>query len=169
MSLVYLLDGYNIIHRIPLLAEKDLEDSRDHLIRMIEVHRPQGSFNNSVTIVFDSQSGGGAVEVSSSVKVVFSSGESADDYIKKAVARSPAKKRIVVVTDDKEIQFFVKPLGARVVGVDEFLSRMTDFSGKKRSVHKPGSDPQEAKHLSKTLEHQITSELEKIWLGKKAG
>ena len=57
MSLIYLIDGYNVIHRIPALVDKDLETSRDHLIRLIEIHRPQGSLQNSVTVIFDSSSG----------------------------------------------------------------------------------------------------------------
>ena len=96
MSLNYLLDGYNIIHRLPVLTQKNLEDARNDLIRFIEIHRPQGSSNNSVTIVFDGQPGMGGQPDASGVKIIFSSGESADDYIKRAVSRSPRDRKSVV-------------------------------------------------------------------------
>ena len=158
MSLNYLLDGYNIIHRLPVLAQKTLEDARNDLIRFIEIHRPQGSFNNSVTIVFDGQIGMGGPPDASGVKIIFSSGESADDYIKRAVSRSPHKKSTVVVTDDRDIQFYVRAQGAQVKSVDEFLSR--------KEAEKNSEAAEDSKYISKTLEYKITAEFEQIWLTK---
>ena len=99
MSLIYLLDGYNIIKRIPRLAQEKLEDSRASLIHFIEINRPQGSLNNTVTIVFDGQPGMIGQSGSEMVRVVFSRGESADDCIKKMVLSSKNSKRMVVVTE----------------------------------------------------------------------
>ena len=158
MSLNYLLDGYNIIHRLPVLAPKKLEDARDDLIRFIEIHRPQGSSNNPVTIVFDGQTGMGGPPKSASVKIIFSSGESADDYIKRAVSRSPQKKNTVVVTDDRDIQLSVRAQGAQVKSVDEFLSR--------KEAAKNSAATEDSKYISKTLEYKITAEFEQIWLTK---
>ena len=160
MSLNYLLDGYNIIKHIPRLAQKRLEDSRESLIRLIETYRPQGSPQNSVTIVFDGQEGliGGETQ-SGCVKTIFSSGESADDRIKKIVSRAEHKKRIVVVTNDKDIKFSVRAQGAAVLTVDEFMERM--HPPKKRA-----SSSTETKNISQTLEYQITQEMEQIWLKK---
>ncbi len=56
MSIHYLLDGYNIIHQMPAALDlTKLEDQRRHLIRFVEQHRPQGSANNRVTIIFDGE------------------------------------------------------------------------------------------------------------------
>ena len=139
-----------------MLAPKKLEDARDDLIRFVEIHRPQGSFNNTVTIVFDGQTGMGGPPKSASVKIIFSSGESADDYIKRAVSRSPQKKNTVVVTDDRDIQLYVRAQGARVKSVDEFLGRTA----------KKSAATEDSKYISKTLEYKITSEFEQIWLTK---
>ena len=149
-----------------MLAPKKLEDKRDDLIRFIEIHRPQGSFNNTVTIVFDGQPGMWGQPKSSEVKIIFSSGESADDYIKRAVSGAVHKKNIVVVTNDRDIKLYVRSQGARVKSVDEFLGRVNvSASGKKRAA-KSSEVTQDSKHISKTLEYKITTEFEQIWLNK---
>ena len=57
MSLHYILDGYNILKQIPAFNDLSLEDGRRGLMRWIETQRPQGSVNNTVTVVFDGESG----------------------------------------------------------------------------------------------------------------
>ena len=162
MSLHYLLDGYNIIHQMPRSSPQKLEEERGALIRFIEVYRPQGSFRNAVTIVFDGKPGMFPMPSSSSVKTIFTAGESADEKIKRIVAESRNQKNWVVVTDDRDIQYAVRAMGAEVCPVQDFLGRIP---GKKK-VRK-GLNPkavEENKDISKTLEFKITSEFEKIWL-----
>src|SRR3989338_5991790 len=108
MSLHYLLDGYNIIHQIPKLANGTLEEQRQKLIAYIEQLRPQGSPSNQVTIVFDGQPQMMQSLMRSPVKVTFSQNESADDKIKKLVYEAGNKKNIVVVTNDRDIQYAVR-------------------------------------------------------------
>ena len=149
-----------------MLAPKKLEDARSDLIRFIEIHRPQGSLNTTVTIVFDGQAGMWGQPKSSNVKIVFSSGESADDYIKRTVSRSPHKKSMVVVTNDRDIKLYVRSQGARVKSVDEFLGRVDVFAAGKKGAAKNSQATEDSKYISKTLEHKITSEFERIWLTK---
>ena len=169
MSLHYLLDGYNIIKQAPELAQKKLEDGRNGLIRMIEIYQPQGSLNNRVTIVFDGQPGMWGQASVPTVNVIFTETGSADDKIKSLVEDSRLKKNIVVVSDDKDIKFAVRPLGATVMGVKEFLSKCrprstsTKFSSKKIKMRVK----EEEKSISKSLEYKITSEFERIWLDKR--
>ncbi len=135
------------------------------MIRLIEIRRPQGSPKNSVTIVFDGSAGRWAQPASPSVRVVFSLDQSADDEIKKMVMGSSAKKRTVVVTNDNDIRFFVRHLGARTISVKDFLGPVTGFWGPKgASSPKKGPGEGEEKYISKTLEYKITSEMEKIWV-----
>ncbi len=131
---------------------------------MIELHRPQGSIKNSVTIVFDGQPGIVGRARASSVRVVFSENESADDRIKAMVERSPAPKSTVVVTNDKEIKFRVRSLGAQVLGVEEFFARMSSRPQGTAPGKSKKSSREDAKVISKTLEYEITTEFEKIWL-----
>ena len=164
MSLHYLLDGYNIIKKTPSLASKKLEEGRQGLISLIENRQPQGSMKNTVTIVFDGQPGMLGRELSGTVKVFFTSHETADERIKHVVAKAPNKKIFIVVTDDREIKYYVRALGAKVLSVKEFLEK-TELPDQKKS-QKATHVSEKPKNISKTLEYEITSEFQKIWLNK---
>lgn len=133
-----------------------LEDQRQQLIQWIESRAPQGSLRNTVTVVFDGRSdvwGGGAVP--SPVQIIFSREESADEKIIRMVEEAAHKKSVVVVTDDRSLQYSVRALGAKVSGVQTFLGQGAPV---------PVRRPESGKDISKTLEHKITSEFTKIWL-----
>ena len=157
MSLHYLLDGYNIIHQMPLSARKKLEDHRQHLIQWIESCRPQGSLRNAVTIVFDGKTDvwGGMGSGSASVRVFFAHGQSADEKIIRMVEEAAHKKNVVVVTDDRSLKYAVRALGAKVSGVQTFLGQGSSA---------PAGRVESGKNISKISEHKITSELTEIWL-----
>jgi len=165
MSLHYLLDGYNITNQISTLSSKDPEEQRMGLVRQVEQLRPQGSLRNKVTIVFDGQPGFLSQCKSSCADVIFSDGESADEKIKRIVVAAKNKKSIVVVTDDRSIQYAVRSQGAKVSPVKEFLAKRNKASskevlkGKKTVASRP-------KVISKKLEFEINSELGEIWLKK---
>ncbi len=150
---------------MPTLALGKLEDERKRLVHLIESRQPQGSLKNEVTIVFDGRVGIWGGQHSSMVKVIFSENESADDRIKKIVAQSSNSKNFVVVTDDRDICYAVRACGARLMSVKDFLGKIELPKGRSKMNHlKPLIAP---KDISKTLEFQITSELEGIWLKKK--
>ncbi len=149
------------MHRLPDLVQKEFNEARLILIRLIEIHQPQGSSNNEVTVVFDGQPGIWNWS-EASVKVVFTLSESADDYIKRYVAGSQAKRSIVVVTDDRDIKYFVRAQGAKVLSVDEFLGKIKNSSRRPGRPAKSGSV--EGKSISETLKAKITTEFERIWL-----
>lgn len=156
---------------MPSSDAQRLEDRRHQLVQFIELRRPQGSPRNPVTIVFDGQAGHWSGPDSSGVRVVFSEGEIADTRIVRMVSEAPNKKSVVVVTDDREIRYTVRALGAQVSGVQEFLGRVLKSSSKMRGGKKESGSSQERgateKHISQTLAHTITSEFEKIWLNPK--
>ena len=163
MALHYLLDGYNIIKQVPSLVGRPWEDGRASLVKIIETEHPQGS--NRVTIIFDGWPGRIDTPNTVSVEVIFSCDASADDRIKKIIAEAANKKSFVVVTDDRDIQYYVRSLGAKVVKVSEFLSQRKSHQDKRYSGQQ--SDDKQTKVIPLTLQEKITSELEKIWLGKK--
>ncbi len=110
------------------------------------------------------------------VKVIFTRGRSADEEIKAVVAGSDYRKNMVVVTDDRDIQYTVRALGAKVCGVSEFLGkgRVSRASSAPAQGGAGGEgkqarqmEPPAEKYIPKTLEHKITSEMEKIWLKNK--
>jgi len=167
MSLRYLLDGYNIVHQLKNLYLKELEEQRKGLVRFIEIQQPQGSIKNSVTIIFDGQDGYGDQQYSSIVKVIFSKGESADCLIKKMVAKSNNKKRIIVVSNDREIQCFIAALGAQACSVQNFLNQVKSVKIKMKQRGSEENRKEDAKRISKELEYKITSELSDIWVKKR--
>ena len=167
MSLQFLLDGYNIITRIRGLSQETLEDQRKFLVRLVAVNRPQGSVKNTVTIVFDGKCGIIGTSDAAHVKVIFSRGQSADDTIKKIVGQAAHKKNIIVVTDDRDIQYAVRAMGAKIMSAQEFLTK-SKTAGQSRLSSPTAVHGREAgKNIPRTVEFKITSEFEKIWLRDK--
>jgi predicted RNA-binding protein with PIN domain len=67
-------------------------------------------------------------------------------------------KNIVVVSDDKEIKFFIRSLGSKVMSIEEFMQTKEKAREalKQKELIKP--------ELNYTQVHQINEELKKIWL-----
>jgi len=126
------------------------------LVNFIERNNLRGSANNKVTIVFDGQVGILDNVVRGWIKVIFSKGESADSKIKSLVQEAANPKNIIVVSDDRDIQYAVRAMGAKICSVKDF----TEKANKKVVVDR-------GKNISKTMEFQINKELSDLWLKKK--
>ena len=158
MSLRYAIDGYNIIKH-PLFtqqAAKKIQDSRISLLEFIRINRLCGSRKNKVTVVFDGYPDSRYPGYDEDMEVIFSRKESADDVIKRLVQEWGNFKNTVVVSEDKEIKFFVRPYGVKVEEVAEF------FRCKEKAVMK-SKESIEPK-LTYTQMHKINKELMQIWL-----
>lgn len=163
MSLHFVIDGYNLIKQTPALNKDNLEDSRVALIKFLNIHRPQGSANNRVTVVFDGAQGNFYYRLASpSLEIIFSGHQSADDKIRRLVEESAHPKTIVVVTNDREIQLSVRQFRAQVRSVDEFLKKFNAPQKLKQKTDKKNSTDEKA--LSYSLEGKITEEMKRIWL-----
>ncbi len=103
----------------------------------------------------------------STVKVIFTSGESADEKIKEIVSQAQNKKQIVVVTDDRAIQYYVRSLGAAVMSVADFLAKFNSPYGKVKMALESLGPVESTKGIPKALEYQITAELARLWLKPK--
>jgi predicted RNA-binding protein with PIN domain len=115
-----LIDGYNVAKLgWPALA---LDMQRQVLLDAVEnVARRYGS---DLTVVFD---GAEVIGASSDqrrlVRVVYSpEGVIADDVIRSEVARLPASRHVIVVTNDKAIVTDVRAMGANTVSSDRFVA-----------------------------------------------
>ncbi|MCM8780030.1 MAG: NYN domain-containing protein [Candidatus Omnitrophica bacterium] len=157
MSLHYIIDGYNIIRHNIFPHRKDLQEDRRFLINLIRDRKLCGSPKNKVTIVFDGVSNVTGRNYNYPYEIIFSKNESADSKIKKLVSVAKNPKEIVVVSDDKEIAFFISASGAKPLGVKEFMGR-----AQKREAEVQ-IEPAERK-LSYTEAAKINEELKKIWL-----
>jgi len=120
-----------------------------------------------VTIVFDGAPGIYGTPYVGNVKVVFSNQKTADDEIKDIVEKAANKKQIVVVTDDREIKYYVRPLGATVLSVKDFLSKCQPRLSRGPSHPKASIAVKGAKkRIPSATGSKITKELEKIWIKK---
>lgn len=160
MSVHYIIDGYNVIKQVPYLNEKKLKEARDNFISFLEIHRPQGSIRNEVTVVFDGKNQESSPTNIKSIRVIFTNDETADDRIKMMVKRASNRKRIIVITDDKEIKFFVRNLGAKPVSVKKFLSKV-----KAKPFRLPSGGKGKLELASEEAQN-ITKELQRIWIQK---
>lgn len=157
-----MLDGYNIIHQLPSLSPLKFDEQRQALLLLLDSKRPQGSSRNKVTVVFDGQPGHVSLDTLSSIAVVYSQFETADDRIRRIVEDTTLKKNMVVVTNDRDVQYSVRGMGAQVTSVEEFFAK----------AHEPKRSPSQnvktesGKNISKTLEFKINSEFSSIWLKK---
>jgi len=160
MSLQYIIDGYNIINH-PLFiqhAPKKIKDSKALLLEFIRVNRLCGSPKNKITVVFDGHPDlSSRISDKTEINVIFSKIETADERIKKIVEKTGNPKNAVVVSDDKEIIFFAKSFGAKVLNIQEFINRAKYLIGsQKKEPMKP--------ELSYSQIHKINQELRQLWL-----
>jgi predicted RNA-binding protein with PIN domain len=127
----------------------------------VENGRPQGSVKNDVVIFFDGRPGPSGQQTSVLASVIFTQDKSADDRIKEAVENSRNAKNIIVVTDDRAIQYAVRANGAKVEAVSSFLNKKQSKTSRSQ---KQSPSP---KDLSNRDQDSITSEFKDIWLKKK--
>jgi len=128
------------------------------------------SKHNQITIVFDgigkykispyTAGDGSELDNNPSIKVIFSKGESADERIKKIVQGSHNPKHIVVVTDDKEIIYFSRSVGAKTMSASEFLDKESRQSGSKQ---RRGTEESTKTELTYQQQETINQELRRLW------
>jgi len=151
--LLYIIDGFNLVHKIPSVKNSDIPQLE--LVRYIKNHRLTGSRNNKVVVIFD-----GFFQPQtrreSEFEIVFSAERSADDLIKARIDKLKNSKyplsEVIVVSDDREIRDYAKKQKA----VSE---RAVDFIKTEKESFK-----EESKDISYPLQKEITDELRKIWL-----
>ena len=161
MSLQYVIDGYNLInHQLFIPANKRTKDSRIALLELIRLKKLCGSPANAVIVVFDGYPDTDSLkEFDNKIDVIFARCETADERIKKIVENFANPKNIRVVSDDKEIKFSVRAMGAGVLSVEEFI-------GHDRNLRKPQDAEVLKPELTYEAMHKINQELRKIWLNK---
>lgn len=151
----YFVDGYNVIYQSDILSSGTLRDRREKLLRFIEDRRPQGSATHAVTVVFDGRADVSSPRWEGPTRVVFSHGKDADKVIKDLVDDLSHPRDAVVVTDDRAIQRWVRGVGARILGAQEFLSAGL-ISAKSRL----------AARLDRSAAEAITREMWNLWKQK---
>jgi len=151
--LVYIIDGFNLLHKIPGLKVLQFSPHKE-LLDYISQNRLSGSPKNKVTVVFDGYPPQDKFP-SGEFRVLYSGAAKADDVIMRQVEASKNRQDLRVVSDDRQIRDHARLHRAGNIGVDEFLK--TD----KRPVLAEDADQ---KDISYNLQKEITDEMRRIWL-----
>lgn len=149
MARHFLIDGYNLLYALPIMPVGDWQAKRQTFLSLLKKQRPQG--NNRATVVFDGQEGGFGKDSRSDLEVVFTSGETADDWISRKVRETSNPRAMTVVTDDQGLRQMIRGTGAKWMGCMEFWK-----AGNKEGLAKKAEDSY--------FEQDITNEFEKKWL-----
>ncbi len=154
----FIVDGYNLINKIPTIRNFSLQEKRLYLISLLEEFKRKISTRNKISIIFDGRNTlFSRKSLSRSIEVVFSRGEEADSLIKKLVRNSKNPGSLIVVTEDKSIISYVKNCGVSCKKSSEFLREL------KKKVKRETSDIDDNFKISSSVAYQITEELRKIW------
>ena len=121
-----IIDGYNLLHKVPELARMlgtDIQGARHRLVRMVE--GAALSMAQQTTIVFDGREAGSDPALTSKhLEVYFSPGNlSADSIIERLVCKFESPEKILVVTSDHAECDTVSSAGAHTMSSEEFLQR----------------------------------------------
>jgi len=160
MPLHYILDGYNIIKNSSFKRIKKLKDQRVALLMMLKEKKAYLGKKSKITVVFDGKKDNFDIPYrkDEDIEIVFTHNESADDWIKDKVKSLKDVKDTVVVSDDKEIIFFVKSYVKSYMGVEEFMEKFSPSKAKSDDFIKP--------ELSYKEILEINEELKRIWIEK---
>ncbi len=120
----FLIDGHNLIGRLPDLRLDDPDDEAKLVARLRTYCARAGK---RATVVFDRGLPGGRSDAlsNSRVEVVFAAtGRSADGILRERIRRARDPRGLMVVTSDREVIAAAQSQGARVVRSEEFAARL---------------------------------------------
>jgi len=145
----YLIDGYNLLYSLPELPPGNWEAKRSRLLERLAAEKPFG--NNRATVVFDSREGAGNQSRLGDIAIVFTAGQTADEWISGHVRRTANPRIVVVVTDDQGLRRLIRGTGAKGLGTAEFWRQARP-------------SPRDAVRELPIETDSITEELRKKWL-----
>lgn len=125
MNPYYIIDGYNLIHHVPIFRqslEQSLEQARNILISFARNYL--SSHKVKITIVFDGDKVGyvGNFALSNPrLKIIYSKPpEKADPVIKKLIQKTKNKKSLILVSADNDLLRFSQEQGTRILSPEDF-------------------------------------------------
>jgi len=161
MSLQYIIDGYNVVRHAAFTPPIHVRHKEPELLlaETVRVGKLCGSSRNTVLLVFDGYPRAPYQRKPyEGIEILYSHEESADERIKQLAAKAANPKSMVVVSDDREIRFFVQSLGITMVSVEQFLTlkQKRRLARKSEAFYKTDLTSSEMAH--------INNELRKLWL-----
>jgi predicted RNA-binding protein with PIN domain len=120
----YIIDGNNLIGKIPKLwqlQKKDKQLSRVKLVKLLD----QQFANKGIKISLHFDGFSGEAIPTAKVKISYSKNSSADSKIKKEIDRSNIPKTIAVVSSDHSIQNYAKVNSCTIIKSEDFVKELT--------------------------------------------
>ena len=124
----YIIDGHNLIPRVPGLSLQDVEDELQLVNMLQEFCRVN---RKKVEVYFDNAPPGspGARTYGSVVARFIRQGDTADNAIRKKLARLGGEARNwTVVSSDREVQAYARAAKAKVLTADMFAGQLLGSS-----------------------------------------
>ena len=152
-----ILDGYNVIHKIPELKDllmTDLESARDGLANYLVAWKRRNIFSGQMYIVFDGKSDLKSLPGTNhgEIKFVFTpTSQTADDRIISMVKNEKNANSITVVSDDNYVVKECAFQGAKIKSVQAFTCGPEPKKGGGQKV------------IDKSAEKDINDYLKKEW------
>lgn len=152
----YLIDGYNLLHALGLLAGKaapgELEQARRRLLGLLR--KAHGERAVDVTVVFDAAGasrGTATAQEYRGIQVRFAHRQEADDLIKQYIRKESAPRGLTVVSDDHRIRQAARRRRCLVLGCGGYLDQIDPQrrprpSGPDAPAKPEGSAPAETEH-----------------------
>lgn len=138
---VYVIDGYNVIHKIPdikSLMETDLQSAREKFVFMLDNYFSKK--RASIYVVFDGINDMSDFNVHSTpkIRVLFSNRyQKADILIKSITDERKNKALTIIVSSDHEVYQYGKVSRCRVMKSEEFVKKINaksfDYENKVKS------------------------------------
>jgi predicted RNA-binding protein with PIN domain len=160
-----ILDGYNVIHRLPSLQERldrSLQEARAGLIRCCMDWLAYRKDAQMFYVVFDGSSDvlDAPNEGSERVRVVFTdSSETADERIIRIVRQRERADNCVVVSDDNYVRTGCRSGSCDIMSVEEFCATLNRKKSRTVKHVRHGTKT----GLSPDQERRITDELRRVW------
>jgi len=144
----YIIDGNNVIGKIPTLKKlqaKDRQMSREKLAFMFQ--RYFGKRNAKVSLHFDGHPKD-VIKISK-VKITYSNNLTADEMIKKEIETSNNPRNLVVITSDSNLKDFARKCSCKIISSEEFSKQINSpLSTEEESARiKELDNPEEFKKL----------------------
>ena len=151
-----IIDGYNLIRRVPelrALDRADLEAGRDGLVNELSTYR--AGKGHRITVIFDGAEsvhlGGGSEKVAGITIRYSARGQSADSVIQKMCREGQAD---VVISADREIMDVARKTGATPISPDLFWDKVQDemyrrFKGEENEEEEKRGKGEKGRKLSK--------------------
>lgn len=115
----FVIDGYNVLYAMAEIPAGTWQQKREKFLEFLRQRRPQGK--NRLTIVFDSREGIGDQSQQGDIRIIFTSGETADDRISALVRQARNPREVVVVSNDRGLRTLVRGTGVKFLSATEFL------------------------------------------------